>query len=109
MDTFDIMLYASYALVVIGVVVAILLPLINSLSDPKSLLKTGLSGIAILVLFFICYSISSNDVAPKFEAAPFFLSPGLSQTIGGMLLTTYILTIVALGSIAITEVIKGFK
>lgn len=109
MDTYDIMLYVSYALVVIGIIISILLPLITSLSEPKSLVKTGLSFLAILVLFFVCYSISTNEVLPKFEAAPFFLTAGLSQTIGGMLITTYVLTVVALGSIAITEFIKGFK
>jgi glucose uptake protein GlcU len=98
MDTYDILLYVSYGLVIIGVIIAILLPLITSLGEPRTLLKTGLSFLAILVLFFVCYSISTNEVAPKFEGAPFFLTSGMSQVIGGMLITT-----------SVTEVIKGFK
>ena len=99
----------SYALVGIAAVASILLPLIKSLDDPKSLLKTGLAFVGILVLFFICYSISSNEVLPKFEGAPFFLTPGMSQAVGGMMITTYVLTVIALGSIVVTEIGKSLK
>ncbi len=109
MDSFDIMLYVSYALVGIAAVASILLPLIKSLDDPKSLMKTGLSIIGILVLFFVCYSISSDEVLPKFEGAPFFLTPGMSQAVGGLMITTYVLTVIALGSIVVTEITKGLK
>jgi NADH:ubiquinone oxidoreductase subunit 6 (subunit J) len=109
MDSFDIMLYVGYALVGIAAVVAVLLPLIKSLDDPKSLFKTGLAIVGVLVLFFICYSISSNEVLPKFEGAPFFLTPQMSQVVGGSLLTTYVLAVIALGSIFVTEITKGLK
>jgi hypothetical protein len=109
MDTFDIMLYGSYILVGVGIVLSILLPLIKSLDDPKSLLKTGLGVVVILVLFFICYSISGNEVLPKFEGEPFNLTPGMSQLVGGLMITTYILTVVALLSIVITEFTKAVK
>ncbi|MBN7811656.1 hypothetical protein J0A68_11890 [Algoriphagus sp. H41] len=109
MDTYDIMLYVSYALVGVGAVVSILLPLIKSLDDPKSLVKTGLGVVAILVLFFICYSISSNEVLPKFESEPFNLTPQMSQIVGGCLITTYVLTAVAIVGIVITELNKAIK
>jgi hypothetical protein len=109
MDTFDIMLYGSYALVGLGIVLSILLPLIKSLDDPKSLLKTGLGVVVILVLFFISYSISGNEVLPKFEGEPFNLTPGMSQLVGGMMITTYILIVGTLLSILITEFTKAFK
>ncbi|SEG42177.1 hypothetical protein [Algoriphagus boritolerans] len=109
MDTYDIMLYVSYVLVGIGAVFSILLPLIKSLDDPKSLLKTGLGVLAILVLFFICYSISSNEVLPKFESDPFNLTPAMSQMVGGLMITTYVLTIVAIVGIVITELNKAIR
>ena len=109
MDTYDIMLYVSYALVGIGAVVAILMPLFKSLDDPKSLLKTGLGVVLILVLFFICYSISSNEVLPKFESDPFNLTPAMSQMVGGLMITTYVLTIVAVVGIVVTEFTKAIK
>lgn len=109
MDSYDIMLYVSYALVGVGTVVSVLLPLIKSLDDPKSLMKSGLGVVAILVLFFICYSISSNEVLPKFEGEPFNLTPAMSQMVGGLMITTYVLTIVAIVGILITEVNKAIK
>lgn len=109
MDTYDILLYGSYLLVIAGTAFAILMPLIKSLDDPKSLLKTLVGIVGIAVLFFIAYSISSNEVLPKYEAAPFNLTPGGSQMVGGMLITTYFLAIGALLSIVATELIKAVK
>jgi NADH:ubiquinone oxidoreductase subunit 6 (subunit J) len=109
MDTYDILLYGSYLLIAIGAVAAIVLPLINSLDDPKSLLLTAVSIIGIVVLFFIAYSVSGNEVLPKFEAEPFNLTPQGSQVVGGMLITTYVLSLVAIGSILVTEVTKAIK
>jgi hypothetical protein len=109
MDSYDIMLYVSYALVGIGTVVSVLLPLIKSLDDPKSLMKSGLGVVAILALFFICYSISSNEVLPKFEGEPFNLTPATSQMVGGLMITTYVLTIIAIVGIVVTELNKAIK
>lgn len=109
MDSFDIMLYVGYALVGIGSVLAILLPLIKSLDDPKSLMKTVLGVVGIVILFFICYSISSNEVLPKFEGEPFNLTPGMSQLVGGCLITTYVLSIIAVVGIVFTEISKSLK
>ncbi|MFC3415665.1 hypothetical protein [Algoriphagus hitonicola] len=109
MDTYDILLYAGYLLIAVGAVVAIIMPLINSLDNPKSLLKTGLGIVGIVVLFFIAYSVSSNEVLPKFEADPFNLTPQGSQLVGGMLITTYILAIISLLGIVFTELNKAIK
>lgn len=109
MDTYDILLYGSYLLILIGAIVAIVMPLINSLDNPKSLLKTVVGIVGVGVLFFIAYSISGNEVLPKFEADPFNLTPQGSQVVGGMLITTYVLSLVAIGSIFVTEVTKAIK
>lgn len=109
MDIYDILLFGSYLLVGIGTLFSIFMPLIKSLDDPKSLMKTGVGIVGILVLFFIAYSISGNEVLPKFEADPFNLTPSGSQAVGGMLITTYVLAIGALLSIVGTEIFKAFK
>lgn len=109
MDTYDILLYGSYLLILIGAIVAVVMPLINSLDNPKSLLKTVVGIVGVGVLFFIAYSISSNEVLPKFEADPFNLTPQGSQLVGGMLITTYVLSLVTIGSIFVTEVTKAIK
>ncbi len=109
MDYVSIILYVSYALVVVGTGLSVLLPLIKSLDDPKGLMKSGLGIVGIVVVFFICYSISSNEVLPKFEGEPFNLTPATSQMVGGLMFTTYLLIIVALAGILLTEVNKAIK
>ena len=42
MDAYDIMLYASYLLAVVGTILSIVMPLLKSLDDPKGLMKSGL-------------------------------------------------------------------
>ncbi|SIO13878.1 hypothetical protein [Algoriphagus halophilus] len=109
MDTYDILLYGSYLLIAIGAFASIVMPLINSLNDPKSLLKTVVGIVGILVLFFIAYSVSSDEVLPKFEAEPFNLTADGSKLVGGMLITTYVLAIAALAGIVVTELNKAIK
>jgi len=109
MDYVNIILYVSYALVVVGTGLSVLLPLIKSLDDPKGLMKSGLGIVGIVVVFFICYSISSNEVLPKFEGEPFNLTPATSQMVGGLMFTTYLLIIVALAGILLTEINKAIK
>jgi hypothetical protein len=109
MDSIDIILYLSDILVVVAVVAAVVLPLIKSLDDPKSLLKSALAFIGLVVLFFIAYSISDGEVIPKFAADPVNLTEGMSKFIGGTLIMTYVLTIVALAGIVITEISKAIK
>lgn len=109
MDSYDIMLYATYALAIIGTLLAVVMPLIKSLDNPKGLLKSGLGIIGLAVLFFIAYSVSGSEVLPKFEGDPFNLTPGMSKAIGGMLVTTYVLSVIAIGSIVVTELSKAVK
>jgi uncharacterized membrane protein (DUF373 family) len=62
MDSIDIFLYVADILVMVGVILAVVMPLIKSFDDPKSLLKTVVAIVALVVLFFIAYSISDGDV-----------------------------------------------
>lgn len=109
MDSIDIFIYVAEILVVIGAIAAILMPLVKSLDNPGSLLKTG-AGVAILVVvFFIAYSISDGDVLPKYAADPFNLTPGMSKFVGGSLITVYALFILAIFGIIATEINKSIK
>ena len=101
MDTTDIFLYAGYLMIVIGAILAILMPLINSLGDPKSLLKTLIGVVVIGVLFGIAYSSASGDVAAKYMADPFNITPQGAKMVGGVLL--------AIVGIVITEINKIIK
>jgi hypothetical protein len=109
MDIYDIGLYVGYFLMIIGVIAAVLLPLINSLGNPKSLVKSGVALLALLVVFGIAYAMSDNEVTARFAAEPFSLTPGSSQFIGGLLISTYFLFIIAFVSIFVNEISKAIK
>jgi hypothetical protein len=109
MDSIDIILYVADFLVIAGIILAVVMPLVKSFDDPKSLLKSALAIVALIVLFFIAYSISDGEVLPKFAADPFNLTEGMSKFVGGTLIMTYFLTIVALAGIVITEISKAVK
>ena len=109
MDIYDIGLYVGYFLVVIGIVAAVLLPLINSLGNPKSLVKSGVAVVALLVVFGIAYAMSDNEVTERFAAEPFNLTAGSSQFIGGLLISTYFLFVIAFVSIFVNEISKAIR
>jgi hypothetical protein len=101
-------LYAAYILVGIALIAAIILPIINSINDPKSLLGTVVGLVIIAVLFFIGFSIATDEVTNVYinnnvtEATT-------SKMIGGAIITMYILILLALVGIVVTEVTKVFK
>ena len=103
----DIGLYLSYGLVIVAVLAAIILPLINAFGDPKKLVKMGIGLGALVIVFFVAYTISSNEVTAVYMKNK--VDEGASQLIGGALITMYAFFIVAFASIIFTEVAKLFK
>ena len=108
MDFVDIGLKFTYALLAIGIVAAIAMPLIQSLrSDPKSLGKTAIGVGFILVIYFIGYAMSGSEVTARY--AEFGVDSVVSKRIGGLLNAMYLLMVLALAGILITEVSKIVK
>jgi hypothetical protein len=109
MDSIDIFLFISEGLIIIGAILAIVMPLIKSLGNPSSLVKTGIGVAVLVVVFFIAYTMADSEVLPKYAVEPFNLTPGLSKFVGGSLLTTYALFIIAIVGIVFTEINKAIK
>lgn len=109
MDSIDIFIYVAEILIIIGAVIAIVMPLIKSLDNPGSLLKTAVGVVILAVVFFVAYSVSDGEVLPKYAADPFNLTPGMSKFVGGSLITVYGLFIIAILGIVLTEVNKAVK
>ncbi|WKN33594.1 hypothetical protein PZB74_09655 [Porifericola rhodea] len=100
-------LYAAYILAGLALVLAIILPLISALSNPKALLGTVVGLIGIAIVFFIGYSISGDEVNTVYTK--FGITDSSSKLIGGALITMYLLIGLALVSIVFTEINKIFK
>lgn len=109
MDSIDIFIFIAEGLIILGAILAIVMPLIKSLGNPSSLVKTGIGVAALVVVFFIAYSMADSEVLPKYAVEPFNLTPGLSKFVGGSLLTTYALFVIAIVGIVFTEINKAIK
>ncbi|MCU0392489.1 MAG: hypothetical protein MUE81_15340 [Thermoflexibacter sp.] len=105
----DIGLWISYILFFVAIGAAIVLPIIYSLSDPKSLVGVGISVAALLILFFISYVLSSDEITNPKAAANYGVTATGSKTIGGSLIMMYIMFVGAVIGVVVNEVIKFFK
>ena len=99
---------------VIGISCAVLavgLPIYNSVSEPKKLLKPVIGIVAIGIVFLICLALASSefDVAKFGPETSFDLSPATARVVGGMLITMYALVLIAIVGILVTELMKFFK
>ncbi|QNL22731.1 hypothetical protein HZR84_12530 [Hyphobacterium sp. CCMP332] len=107
MDGFDIVLYIGYALIVIAAAGSVILPLINSLGNPKSLIQSGIGIVALLVIFGISYALSGSEVTNVYSE--FDVDESGSKTIGGLIIMMYMLIGLAVIGIVFTEVNKMLK
>jgi hypothetical protein len=106
-DFVDIMIVVAYALLGLAALAAIVLPLINAIGNPKTLLKGAAGLVVILLVFGIGYSIAGAEVTATYSK--FGIDAGLSKYVGGIISTTYILVVIALIGIVYTEISKIFS
>lgn len=108
MESFiNIAIWVAFALVLIAIIAAVVLPLINSLSNPKSLLKSGIGVVVIVVVFLIGWAISGNEVTARYASNG--INATSSQLVGGALVTMYILFVVAVIGVVFSEINKALK
>jgi hypothetical protein len=106
-DFVDIAILVAYGLLGLAALAAIILPLINSLGNPKTLLK-GLAGIVfILILYGIAYAISGSEVTATYSK--FGIDSGMSKYVGASLITMYLLVVISIVGIIFTEISKVFR
>jgi hypothetical protein len=103
----DIAIIIAYGLLGLAALAAIILPLINSIGNPKVLLKGLLGVVFILVLYGIAYAISGSEVTATYMK--FGVDTGMSKFVGAMLITMYLLLVISLIGIFFTEISKIFK
>ncbi len=100
----DVGLYTSYVYSFI-VMVAIGFALIfGALTNPGGFLRSILSSVIIIVIFFICYSVSSNEVTDIYKK--FSITPFMSQFIGGGLILSFIMSLASVLVILFSEVVS---
>ena len=109
METFvDIAIWTAIILVIIAIAGSVLLPLINSLSDPKSLLKSVYGVLFVGVVFLIAYLISDDEVTSNYITYNVTI-PTRSKLVGAGLTTTSILALIAAVGMVYAEINKAIK
>jgi len=113
----DIMLYAAYILLGVAAVSAVFMNLFNSLKNPKSLIKSGIGIVALVVIFFIGYSMAPAELdrlaVTAFEANE--MDPNAASTVqvfrlvGGAMTTTLVLLVLALVGLVYSSVARVVK
>lgn len=92
----------AYGLIGLALLGAVILPLIKIASDVGAegtpaimrLLPSLIAFVAIILLYFVFSGMASNEVTPLYER--FGVDAGLSQNIGGVLMTMYFLVVVGM-------------
>ena len=103
----DIGLWVAYILILVAIVSAVVLPIVNSLSDPKSLVKPLIAIAVIGVLYVVSWALAGDALNAK--AVALGVSTGVSKAVGGALITMYILFVVAIVGIVFSEINKALK
>ena len=98
----------AYVLIILGAVLAVIFPLINAISQPKTLLKTGLGVVGVAIVFGIAYLLSDGALTPRFVQYGVDTET-LSQAIGGAINMVYLLMGIAAVGIIYTEFSKALK
>lgn len=97
----------SYVLVGFAMIVAIVLPLIYTVTqDPKALVKIAISLGVLVVVFFICYAFADNTPVKTTDVE---MGESGSKYIGGVLIMTYVMIAVAFVGAIFGEVSRSFK
>lgn len=106
-DIVDILLIGSYALLGLAALAAIVLPLINAIGNPKTIVMGAIGVVLIMVVYGIAFMMSGSEVTPIY--AKFGIDAGLSQFVGASIITVYILVVVSIVGIVLTEISKIFN
>lgn len=100
----DVAIVATFVLLGIATISAVAFPIFHMITNIKKA-KGALIGFVVLaVILFVGYSLSTDEVYEGFNITPF-----QSQVIGGSIIATMILALLAVGAIIYTEISKLFK
>ena len=107
MDYISIVLNITYILLGVAVLAAIVLPIFNAISNPKTLLGSAVGVASLVVIFLISYMVAGDEITKA--CVQFGVDASQSKFIGGILNMTYGLIGVALLAMFGTMVNKVFK
>jgi len=108
MESFvNIGIWLAFIMVGLAALLSIVMPIINSLSHPKTLVKSAIGILVLGVIFIICWAIAGDEVSRRFVDEG--LTASTSKFAGGLLMTMYTLFVVTVIGIVFSEINKALK
>lgn len=107
MEAIDIGIYLAYLFFGVGLVAAVVLPLINAIKAPAGLVKSLMGVGGLVVLFILAYALSGSEVTTK--SAALGITESSSKLIGAGLTLFYIVFVLAAIGIVVSEINKALK
>jgi|TARA_Y100000994_G_C15675703_1_gene435627 hypothetical protein len=107
----DIGLILTYILITVAATACCISPLLKMKNNPGEMKKMIIPIVGIILILGLSILIASSEVLPNYtNSQGVLISNTTSKVIGGCLITFYILSIIACGSILYSEfVYKFFK
>ena len=100
----DFGLILTYFLVIGAMILCVGSPILQMKSDSKKMKKMIMPIISLLTIILISVLIASSEVLPEYtNSNGMLISTTLSKIVGGSLITFYLLSFIAMGSVIYSE------
>ena len=100
----DFGLILTYCLIAGTMLLCIISPILQMKNDSKKIKELIIPIISLIMILIVSILIASNDVLPEYtNANGALISSTLSKIVGGSLITFYVLSIIAIGSVLYSE------
>jgi len=103
----DLGFYIFYALLIIAIVLTVAFPIIHTLREPSTILRTAIGVGVVVVLFVVSYALSDSEV--NLKAAALGVTPTSSRLIGAGLIMFYVTLVGSVLALIYSEVSKALK
>ena len=101
-------LYISYILLFVATITALVFPLWDSIKNPQEIIKSGISAVALVVLFVISYVFSGSEITAKYMLGG-VTSEFSSKMIGAGLIMFYFTLFLSMAVMIYSEISKALK
>jgi len=107
----DFGLILTYIMIGVAVIACTLSPILQMKNHPKKIKNMFFPLLAFVIIIGISFFIASDEVLANYtNTNGLLISSGLSKIVGGALISFYILSIIAIGSVIYSEFLyKIFK
>lgn len=96
----------AYAFVAVAVILAVVLPVLSSIDNPKSFVKMGVGLVAVVVVFGICWFLADDQSTVKAASK---VSSGTIRFSDTLIVSTKFMLVVAVIGVLYTEIKTLFK